>query len=96
MGTRRPSYTYNRHPDPLYANWRRLAVQVLLQAVRDVQFESTRYLRPQRGHIHDKAWTLQWLNTEGRDLALALGFSWPGEITEASLPRLGRSYMEGG
>lgn len=77
--------------DQFVDNIRQLAIQLLVQAVRDVKGR-----QPQ---LKDSA--LRWLNSaEGRDLALALGLRWAAsgkEITvDALTPQRRNTYFRGG
>lgn len=77
--------------DPLESNVRRLASQLLVQAVRDAKGR-----QPQ---LQEAA--LRWLNSEdGRGLAAAFGLSWARrgiKITTETLPgRTRNTYFPGG
>lgn len=77
--------------DHFVANIRQLAIQLLVQAVRDV--------KGRQPHLKESA--LRWLNSvEGRELALALGLRWAAsgkELTADVLaPQSRNTYFRGG
>lgn len=83
--------TGHTRPDPVAQNLRFLAMQLLLQAVRDAKFGE----RP-----WDRESALQWLNTpEARGIAGALGLRWGRSrtiLTENDLPeRVRGTYFRG-
>lgn len=83
--------TGRARPDPVALNLRFLAMQLLLQAVRDARWGETPWVREEAMH---------WLNTpEGRGIVNAFGLRWGQRdqpITEQDLPeRLRGTYFRG-
>lgn len=78
-------------PDPIALNMRVLAMQLLLQAVRDAKYAKEPFEREA---------ALSWLNApEGRGIASALNLRWGSRnqpITEQDLPvRVRGTYFRG-
>lgn len=78
-------------PDPVAINLRILAMQLLLQAVRDAKYSR---------HPWEREDALRWLNTdEAREIAVAFSLRWGRRgqpITEQDLPaRVRGTYFRG-